>query len=160
MKQCQHCGSKLSNPRAKNCDDCNSIKYTANKEGVYGQAVNALNEAYANGLRGKQVSNYARAVMKTAIAERSANLDAQRKAEREEERARRERKANREKTNSILRAHGYWWNREDEESMDRFGATAFETTYGPHVSVVWELVAPDGRTVTVEQALAEIAAKK
>lgn len=159
MKQCQHCGIELSNPRAKNCDDCSRVKYDANKESVYGQVVSALNEAYANGLRGESVSGYAREAMKNAIAERNATLDARRQAERDGERARREQKAKRKETNRILRAHGYTWNREDEESMDAFGANAFGQMYG-NASFVWELIAPDGRTVTVAQALAEIEAKK
>ena len=74
----------------------------------------------------------------------------------------RERKANaesREAINAKLRAHGYRWHKEDEESMDAFGATAFESRYGANASVAWTLLAPDNREVTVQQALQEIEAK-
>ena len=65
----------------------------------------------------------------------------------------------RNETNALLRAHGYLWHKEDEESMDMFGATAFESIYG-NASEVWVLTAPDGRAVSVSQALVEIEAKK
>jgi hypothetical protein len=66
----------------------------------------------------------------------------------------------REKINSVLRQHGYRWHKEDEESMDFAGATAFESTYGRGLSYVWTLSAPDGREVTINQALAEIEKNK
>lgn len=74
-------------------------------------------------------------------------------------RQRKEQRRSREQINAILRQHGYTWSKEDEESMDVFGATAFECTYGAGLSAVWTLAAPDGREVTVQQALAEIEAK-
>ena len=46
----------------------------------------------------------------------------------------------RNETNARLRAHGYLWHKEDEESMDAFGATAFESIYG-NASGIWILTA-------------------
>ena len=62
-------------------------------------------------------------------------------------------------TNAHLKANGYLWVREDGESMDFLGPNAFAKVYGEHISYAWVLVAPDGRKVSVVDALAEIAAK-
>lgn len=74
-------------------------------------------------------------------------------------RERKARSAERERVNSILRQHGYTWSREDEESMDIFGATAFEAAYGSAAAVAWTLWSPDNRAVSVAEALREIEAK-
>lgn len=63
----------------------------------------------------------------------------------------------RQETNGILGAGGYRWRKEDEESMDFAGPNAFAAAYGER-SHVWLLLAPDGREVSVRQAMEELAA--
>lgn len=62
----------------------------------------------------------------------------------------------RDAQNAILRQHGYRWHKEDAESMDAFGANAFESTYGGHLDSVWILTDPDGREVSVAEAFRRI----
>lgn len=67
-------------------------------------------------------------------------------------------KAERERINNILRAHGYTWHYETEESMDVFGATAFDTTFGANTPEGWILTGPDGKTTSIEKAMRKIEA--
>ncbi len=62
----------------------------------------------------------------------------------------------RQQLNSYLRRNGYCWQKTTAEDMDAFGADAFSQRYGDRQDFVWELIAPDFRTITVNQALEEI----
>lgn len=67
-------------------------------------------------------------------------------------------KIERARVNQLLRRYGYRWERIDEESMDCFGAQAFQEMYGDR-DVVWILHAPDGTETTTTDAMQAIAAR-
>lgn len=155
MKTCQHCQTELSNPRAKNCADCMALKNGAQKAGFYREALAALEHAGAEGLTGGEYRARAQEVYAELVAGRQVALRRRREDATQREADRKAAKREREATNARLREHGYRWQKVDAESMDFAGAGAFDAIYGDR-EFVWELSAPDGRTVTVEQALAEI----
>lgn len=143
--------------RQKNHPMISALLAEASKDkyntGTYRIAIEACGEIKAAGI---QDINDAIAFIRermngntNAKLNQRAVADRERKAQREE----------RERTNALLRQHGYRWRREDEGSMDVFGANAFESVYGTGASVAWTLHQPDGSEVSVAQALKEIEAK-
>lgn len=151
-KTCQYTGWELSSPRAKNHPKVARLLDEAASNGTYRAVVNAMtaardggatgNEVLAAGAAAHQQQASANDQSARAAADRERTLDRERRAERER----------RDQINTVLHKGGYRWRREDEESMDRFGATAFDDLYGSR-DHAWILVAPDGRTVTVREAL-------
>lgn len=82
--------------------------------------------------------------------QRSHDWQAQRKREqRERETARKEANEKRYQQNLILKQHGYTWKK-----LQDIGGPSDD---GDRADMVWTLFAPDGRVVTVGQALREIA---
>jgi hypothetical protein len=124
--------------------------------GLYKAAIEAFEEVKATGgYTIEEAISYAEAAMQG----KTEQGNEKRRIEAERNKRIAEAKAHRRATNNYLYANGYRWYKEDEESMDAFGANAFEEVYGSVVSVVWTLISPDGRAVTVAQALEEIKAK-
>lgn len=153
--KCQHTGIEFEakSSRTKMHPAIAAIKNEAAKRGNYRQVLEALEAAgKRNWTSIEEAIAFINEVAEGKIAKNTEKINARLREEAAQEAAKRDRV----KTNRFLKSHGYRWSREDEESMDVFGATAFETTYGTHASAVWELTAPDGRIVTVEQALEEI----
>lgn len=148
---CQYTGVEFeaSSKRSKNHPKVSAFLDAAAKDKYNPTAYRTAKEALAAAKdEGKtdidEIIQYAQAVVD------SANDAAyQRRIEDEQQR-----KARAER-NSLLRSHGYRWHKEDEESMDFAGPNAFGAMYGS-ASAVWILTAPDGREVTVAQALKEI----
>lgn len=125
--------------RQKNHPAISALLAKSTKYGNYGVAMTALAEVKSAG--------------NMTIDEAIAFVN---QREEREEKARTEARLARKRKNEVLYKHGYRWHKEDEESMDAFGATAFEDIYGSSVSHVWILTAPDGREISVEKALEEI----
>ena len=162
---CQYTGVKFeaSSRRTKNHPAVSSFLNEANSDkntkGAYRQALEivlALHGQYEDigPLMAEASSRYS--AWKSGVAEQATSRRAE---QRQAEKAKADAKAQWAATNSHLKSHGYLWVREDEESMDHAGPNAFAQVYGEHISYAWVLVAPDGREVSVEDALAEIAAK-
>lgn len=140
--------------RQRNHPQISSLLNEAAKDkyntGAYRIALEACGEIKSNGMQ--DISEAIALIRERMGGNTNAKLN-QRAVEQRERKASRE---ERDRVNSILRANGYRWHKEDEESMDAFGANAFEDTYGTGASAAWSLVSPDGRTVSVTQALREI----
>jgi hypothetical protein len=105
MKNCQHCGAELTNPRAKNCAECSSILSDAYRSNAYASVMSAISDARAAHLSGGDVHDMMRAAMRAGVDEHNRVADeirdraAQRAQEREDERRARD---------SYYREHGYW----------------------------------------------------
>lgn len=83
------------------------------------------------------------------IAERNAAYDERLRREREAKEARRQRAI----TNDLLRGRGYRWSSvgfKDEEDADAFDINA-------PIGQEWQLFSPDGRAVSVKEAMLELA---
>lgn len=121
--------SALLNEAAKN-------KYNPN---AYRTAVDALAEAKANGMTDiSEIIAFAQDRINSAN-----DVAYQRRIEAEQA------KKARDEQRRLLKAHGYYWHREDEESMDFAGPNAFD-------GQTWTLYGPDHRSVTVAEALEKI----
>lgn len=148
---------EASSKRQKNHPLISALLNEASKDryntGTYRIAMEACEQVKANGV---EDINEAIAYIRERM---SGNTNAKLSQRAAEKRERKERNEERARVNRLLKAHGYTWHKEDEESMDAFGATAFETTYGSSSSSMWILSAPDGRSVSVNQALKEIEAQ-
>jgi len=83
----------------------------------------------------------------TVQARRRAEADAQ----REQEGSRKEARRRRRELNDYLYRHGYRWHKEAEEDRDFHAGFQNDPEIGR-----WILHAPDGRHVSVEEALQEI----
>lgn len=139
--------------RQKNHPLISVLLNRAAKDGTYNTALTALAEVKSAGnMTVEEAIAFAEQRMAETEAERQQRRIAEERAEKERTAARLQRKYQ----NELLYKYGYRWHKEDEESMDAFGATAFETTYGGNVSAVWILTDSNGHEVTVEQAMREI----
>ena len=101
------------------------------------------------------------AVRAEIVAEMNVQADAASQRQNDRRDAAKQRhydKNARDEQNAILRNYDYSWTKQDQESMDFAGPNAFAATYGER-GHVWLLIAPDGREVSVRQAMEEIAAK-
>lgn len=139
--------------RQKNHPQISNLLNRAAKDGTYNAALTALAEVKS---AGNMTIDEAIAFANQRMAETDAQRQQRRIAEEREEKARTEARLTRKRQNELLYKHGYRWHKEDEESMDVFGATAFENIYGNGVSEVWILTTTAGREVSVAQALEEI----
>jgi hypothetical protein len=155
-KVCQYSGLPLDNPRAKNHPLVTRLLNRADQEGVYGAVRDAMWSAVAAGRVGQAVIDAGEAALPSAVDRNRARSQQAADAALAAEQERRTTLRRRDAVNSALSRAGYRWQREDEESMDRFGATAFNAIYGGQSESVWFIVAPDGRTLSLQQALAEI----
>ncbi len=92
----------------------------------------------------QQYVDYARAEVEKAREKTIVAKQRQREEDRELEQRRVEAKRKRQETNRFLRGHGYTWSKEYDE---------YEEGEGPSLWILWT---PDGRQVSVAQALDEI----
>lgn len=124
-----------------------ALKADANKRGDYAAVMNALTAVRAAG-NYTTIEEFVAAVeTERAVAadQRHAATLAEAKRRDEEAATRAEMKAARMARNAHLRAHGYKWQNVE---IDPYAGDAIETE--------WVLFAPDGRSVSVQQALDEI----
>lgn len=157
---CQYTGIvfEAASRRQKNHPRVSAALDRAAKSGTYGTAVERLAEAREAGMTDLDaILAYVASGEREAIDARRREADAREQARKDRDLAFRRAAAEREATNAILRTHGYQWRKEDEESLDAFGAGAFQALYG-NASHVWLLIAPDGREVAVREAMEAIAA--
>lgn len=164
---CQYTGIvfEATSKRQKNHPRVSALLNDAAKAGpaAYGTAKERLEEARQAGMTdiGEII-----AFVRTGAMHAQAQFDrrvaddrqARKEAAKEAAKEARHRRNEREHTNGILRAGGYRWIKEDEESMDAFGAGAFQAIYGNR-DYVWLLIDNDGRKVSVHQAMQEMAAR-
>lgn len=151
---CDKCGETFDAPgrRSKNCRGCSRLLAEAAAAEVYAAAREAFAAAVADGLVGAAVRAEVADAVAVAVAERKQQHHEAREAFLRRKEARRQR----HRQNEFLARHGYrWWRAAaDEESADAYAGWADSAVYAELTS--WHLIAPDGRRVTVEQALAEI----
>lgn len=147
---CQHSGLEVETKtrRTRQHPRIAELKIAANKDGNYREVNNALSEARKRGGYTNideymaLVSDIMREYHDKAKAKDARRAEAARKAEADRELH----KAEREKLNARLKAAGYWWSKyEPRENMGQDDGYAR-----------WDLFSPDGRIVTVDQALEEI----
>lgn len=67
-----------------------------------------------------------------------------------------ERKRQRDEVNAILKPAGYRWEREEYGTEEEFMPGSYNAGIGELAGYRWVLYAPDGRMVSVQQALKEI----
>lgn len=150
---CQYTGITFdaASKRQKNHPRVSAILNDAAKGGTYGTACERLNEAREAGMLDiNEVIAYVKSGVNAAAQERTNREFAARQEKRATQRAFADARAEREQTNAILRQHGYRWQKVgDEEDMDFAGPNAGGEGY-------WVLCAPDGRSVSVAEALKEI----
>lgn len=147
---CQHCQTDISelSKRSKQCHACRDMKAEAHRYKHYDLTMGAMT-------RLSHSEHGTGEAWRAAVRQRVAAGRSHRSQRKDEER--REREARRER-NALLRSKGYYWVKEDEESMDGFGATAFQSVYGSR-GEAWVLKRRDhAHAVDVDTALAEIAA--
>lgn len=156
---CQYTGIEFeaASKRSKNHPQVSEFINAANRDGkhyhgAYGAARDIITSTGATTI--EEVMEIANRQYEEWKESAKAKVNQKYAVEKERKEARRER----EKTNAMLRRNGYKWHKEDEESMDHLGAHAFGEMYGNR-DYVWILTAPDGREVTVAEALEEIKAK-
>lgn len=169
MIACQYTGIEFeaTSKRQKNHPRVSALLNDAAKAGgaAYNTAKDRLAEARAAGLTDiNEVISFVRtgAMQAQAAADqrRADNAQARKDADKDRHYAR----VAREYTNSILRDGGYRWEKtiEDEESMDFAGPNAFAAIHGSwrDSATIWTLYTPDGRVVSVREAMQELAAKQ
>ena len=118
-KVCQHCGTELSNKRAKNCPACSEILADANKRGVYGAVMSAIAEAKSESVTGMDMHEVMRAAMVTGQSARNEVLARIRQANAD-------RKARLAERTRYYAEHGRWPGSGaiDEEDAERIEAEA------------------------------------
>lgn len=90
MNKCQHCGTEIENPRAKNCKTCAAILAEANRRGSYSFVMEAIARAKAEGVTGAEMHAEMRAAHTAGQANKAAfwNDFRERQKIREEQRKR------------------------------------------------------------------------
>lgn len=149
--KCQYCGEEFEakSSRAKNCPACSKMMTEANKHyGAYAAAQTAAQEAMTIDITPAERRELIASAANQGTAEYSARMNQMRQRQRE----RKEAYAKRTSRNAFLRQHGYCWR--------NLAAMSFnEDIYAnADASPDWALFAPDGREVTVTEAMAEIGA--
>lgn len=133
-------------------------KAKANKDKMYSQ----LNDALATVRREggyTTIEEFMARVNAIMRGEKDAKAEATAKRLREDkarEDARQQARANRYTQNLILRKHGYTWHKVAVGTEDDVLPNSYMAGVGELSHYRWELSAPDGRIVTVAQAMAEI----
>lgn len=142
---CQHSGIEFeaSSARAKQHPLVADLKTDANRRGTYAAAMKAMEVVRKDGgyatieefvsLVNAEVAGTRKAQIASKIAAENDRRDAQQKLKEQ---------------NALLKANGYRWSK--EETTGYFGGDSDAPEYA------WTLIAPDGRAVTVQQAIAEI----
>lgn len=142
--QCQYTGIKFeaNSARTKNHPKVAAWLAEARKLGTYGDVLEEIEIAR---VRGANTIEEFDAEIKKYYAARKDWLDKCEKERIEYMRKAKEQSVEREAQNTILRKHGYRWiKRSQLDEEDGFGPAG------------WHLYAPDGKEVTVAQALDEI----
>lgn len=154
--KCQHSGLEFeaNSKRTKQHPDVAAFKNeAASKRGDYNAALKALDEAAQTG-NYKTIEEYMHLVNDIYTGANKAKHEAEKKRLEAEAKARQEladRKAKRQAQNAFLRENGYVWKKEEIFDFDQM------EEYDPrYAKFEWTLYAPDGRAVTVSQALDEI----
>lgn len=62
----------------------------------------------------------------------------------------------RDAINAVLKQHGYRWEKDEYGTEDEFLPGSYGAGIGEYAGFRWQLVAPDGRNVTIQQAFREI----
>lgn len=124
--------------------------YKDGKPGAYGVATKALASFKSMEVKPEIETILAEVVF--AVEEHNGVVSQETRRNRELAAQREEARRQRYLTNAKLRKHGYRWQRNSGEDLDAIHAAA---TYEEPQSD-WRLIAPDGREVTVAQALTEI----
>lgn len=153
--KCQHTGIEFeaASKRTKMHPAISAIKNEAAKDGTYRQVMEAITAAEKE--TWTSIEDAVEFITDMAAGRITAKRNADRAAGAEKaaaEKARKDAAQARKERNDKLYRNGYRWSKETEESMDIFGATAFDAEGGN----TWILTAPDGRIVTVKQAMSEI----
>lgn len=150
---CQYTGItfEAASKRQKNHPRVSALLNDAARAGTYGTAVERLAEARELGMTDiNAIIAFARAGAAEAAQQRSEREYERKVARKQAQREWSEQREERARTKAILRSHGYTWSKGgDEEDMDFAGPNAGGEGR-------WILSAPDGRIVTVREALAEI----
>lgn len=152
---CEHSGLEFEakTTRSKSHPRVSDLKNRAYRENNYSDTMSALGKARRAGGY-STIEEYMKLVsdiMAGESAKHDAAILASRKVEAEAEQARREVKIRREAQNAFLKQHGYNWQKDEIIDFDQY-----EEYDARYAEFVWNLITPDGRIVTVEQALAEI----
>jgi len=160
---CQYTGIvfEATSKRQKNHPRVSALLNEAAKAGpaAYGTTKERLEQARQAGMTDiSEVITFVRTGAMQAQAQLDQRIANDRQARKDADKARHYARNEREHTNSILRTGGYRWIKEDEESMDAFGANAFQSIYGNR-DYVWLLIDGEGREVSTRQAMTEMAAK-
>ena len=110
---CQHCGAELTNKRAKNCTECSAILAEANRYGTYGFLMEAIPQAKADGITGKDMHEAMRSATRYGATKRAEWMNEYRARQAEKQAATSARIA-------YYREHGRWPEQEgpDEEELD------------------------------------------
>lgn len=156
LPECQHCSDPVPTAKSKQCIPCRDMKNVANRYGNYGATMRRLEEAKAKGLRGQAVREYVLEQERIAV-ENAKVADAKAKAELEQrQREHQQRRAERDAQNAHLKVHGYTWSKVAVGTEDDVRPGSYGAGYGEFSHHEWQLWSPDGRAVSVEQALDEI----
>lgn len=147
---CKHSGIKFeaASKRTTQHPQVAALKNAAHAAGNYGEVMTALEVAQKRGGY-ETIEQYVAIVNEIAGGKVNAKRDAarqEREAERQREEERQQRKRERQVRNAHLRQYGYYWHREEDDDERQIH---FEEPG-------WYLLAPDGRVVSVQQALSEI----
>lgn len=132
--------------RTKNHPQIMALINGAYENGWYSQALETIKRGRERGFT--TIEQFVDALRKTeasAIGARSADIEERIRREQDAKEARRQRHV----TNDLLRDCGYRWQKyeNDEEDIDLYGQPEYE----------WQLKTPDGRFVTVKEAMQELA---
>lgn len=155
---CQYTGIEFeaASKRSKNhpavsrlLTEASNDKHNPNR---YRLTVNAFAEARKAGLTDiDEIMTFVNEVVTNGVEAAYRQRKAAAEQQRAQDEARKEAQQRRRDRNALLYRHGYRWIKESEEDRD-FHA-GFMTD--PLIDQ-WQLIAADGRTVTVQQALEEI----
>lgn len=162
--KCQYTGIEFEgSPRQKNHPKVSAFLDAANKEGrhyvgAYLAAKDYLAEIKNAGIaditEAMTYANAAFAAWKNVTAKQII-----RKTQGDYLREQKVRRNGREMINELLEAHGYRWEKEDYGTEEDFLPGSYGAGIGEYAGSYWKLYSPDGRNVTVHQALTNIQAK-
>lgn len=158
---CQHSGIEFeaASSRTKQHPLVAAFKNDAQKNDNYNLALQALDKARAAGgyTTIEQYMAVVNDIMTGKVQAKTAQANARRQAEQDAEKSRRENKAQREAQNRLLNANGFRWKKYDYGTEESWAPGGLGAGIGEVDGYAWCLVGPDGREVSLEDALAQIA---